>query len=255
MFGKLFIAGRTVILPILSFGNKVIRWLAKQTHRAQFLVQWGGTPTPEWFDHFLDLYYQWGQPAGNAFWLERGVFSLLAIQKNANVLELCCGDGFNSKYFYSYRVAHILSCDFDPTAIAHAKRCNRTERNEFLLADIRTEMPDGTFDNVIWDAAIEHFTPDEIKAIMENIKKRLTPKGTLSGYTIVERTDGQKSLSQHEYEFKSKEDLMRFLTPWFSHVKVFETVYPSRHNLYFYASDEMVPFEAGWSSMIDKGVS
>jgi hypothetical protein len=59
--------------------------------------------------------------------------------------------------------------------------------------------------------------------------------GILGGYTIVERPNG-KSLSHHEYEFKSKEDLARFFTPHFKHVTVFETIYPERHNLYFWAS-------------------
>jgi hypothetical protein len=77
---------------------------------------------------------------------------------------------------------------------------------------------------------------------MENIKRRLGSGGTLSGYTIVERADGLKSLPHHEYEFKSKEDLARFLTPHFAHVRVFETIYSDRHNLYFWASDGSIPF-------------
>jgi hypothetical protein len=38
-------------------------------------------------------------------------------------------------------------------------------------------MPEGIFDNVIWDAAIEHFTEEEIDGIMKNIKARLKPNG------------------------------------------------------------------------------
>jgi len=100
--------------------------------------------------------------------------------------------------------------------------------------------------NVIWDAAIEHFTPAEINNIMGNIKETLhAKKGILSGYTIVERKEG-KSLEQHEYEFKNMEDLERFLIPYFDNVFVFETIYSDRHNLYFYASDGAIPFVKGW---------
>jgi hypothetical protein len=99
---------------------------------------------------------------------------------------------------------------------------------------------------VVWDAAIEHFTPDEISAIMTNIKQRLTPDGVLSGYTLVERGDGQKHIHQHEYEFKGMADLERFLTPHFKSVRVFETIFPDRHNLYFWASDADVPFDSQW---------
>lgn len=161
-------------------------------------------------------------------------------------MELCCGDGFNSRNFYSLRSEHIVACDFDPKAIATAKRKNKTSNVEYVIADIRSEMPTGKFDNIIWDAAMEHFTTNEIAKIMTDIKCRLAVDGILSGYTVVERSDGKLQLSHHEYEFKSKEDLMGFLNPHFKNVSVFETIYPSRHNLYFWASDKAIPFSSEW---------
>jgi trans-aconitate methyltransferase len=128
----------------------------------------------------------------------------------------------------------VIACDFDPVAIATAKRKNAAANVEYVLADIRTAMPAGEFDNIVWDAAIEHFAPIEIEEILTNIMSRLTKHGILNGYTIVEKPDG-KSLSHHEYEFQSKEDLARFLAPHFKNVTVFETIYPERHNLYFWA--------------------
>jgi cyclopropane fatty-acyl-phospholipid synthase-like methyltransferase len=107
-------------------------------------------------------------------------------------------------------------------------------------------MPIGLFDNVIWDAAIEHFTEIEINEIMKNIKSRLKSNGILTGYTILEQSNGEKSLSHHEREFKSKDDLKSFFEPHFKNIKVFETIYPSRHNLYFYASDGILPFDKDW---------
>lgn len=46
-----------------------------------------------------------------------------------------------------------------------------------------------------------------------------------------------------------KEDLLKILAPYFANVKVFETIYPGRHNLYFYASDGIVPFDEKWQSV------
>ena len=83
----------------------------------------------------------------------------------------------------------------------------------------------------------------------------MVPGGVLSGYTIVERGDGVKSLSHHEYEFKSKEDLRRFLAPHFARVTVFETKHPGRHNLYFWASDGVLPFQAEWPQMCGQGAA
>lgn len=223
------------------------RW-ASAAHKRLLMAQWRLKPAPEWFDHSIDLYYQWPHTQ-NSLWLERGVFGSLAL-KGGDLLELSCGDGFNAKHFYAHRSRKVVACDFDPTAIRAAKNKNSAKNVEFLLADIRQQMPDGTFDNVVWDAAIEHFTPAEIESIMREIKRRLSADGILSGYTIVEKEDGHKHIHQHEYEFKDMNDLKRFLTPHFKNVRVFETIYPSRHNLYFWASDAVIPFSEGWGHSV-----
>ncbi|MCX6031986.1 MAG: class I SAM-dependent methyltransferase [Chloroflexi bacterium] len=223
------------------------RWVSS-AHRRLMAIQWSLPSQPEFFDHQIDLFYWW-LATRNSLWLERGVFGSLALRGGC-VLELACGDGFNARNFYSLRSERVVACDFDPKAIKTAEGKNSASNIEFLLADIRTEMPEGRFENIIWDAAIEHFTPDEIAKIMDNIQSRLTDDGILCGYTIVEKPDGTKSLSHHEYEFKSKEDLLRFISPYFKNVTVFETEYPVRHNLYFWASDGILPFGPGWSEAV-----
>ena len=233
---------------LFSFEARITEWWAAGAHRRLYLAQWGIHPLPEFFDHKIGLYWSWKSQCA-PHWLERGVFSLLAMSPGCKALELCCGDGFNAHYFYRARVGSMLSVDFDPKAIAHAKRHFQAANITYQLADIRTQMPQGVFDNIVWDAAIEHFTELEIADLMANIKKRLTSTGILSGFTIVERLDGKKSLSHHEYEFKSKEDLARFFRPYFRNVKVFETIYPDRHNLYFWASDGIVPFMEEWQAL------
>jgi SAM-dependent methyltransferase len=219
------------------------KWVAA-AHRRLMLAQWALPPQPEHFDHHIDLYYQW-LANRNPLWLERGVFGGLAL-KGGDTLELACGDGFNARNFYSLRSRRVIACDFDPSAIATARAKNTAANVEFRLADIRTGMPDGRFSNIVWDAAIEHFTPEEISAIMAAIKARLGGDGILSGHTIVEKPDGTKSLSHHEYEFKDMADLRGFFTAHFANVTVFETIYPDRHNLYFWASDGTLPFAPGW---------
>lgn len=255
---------KPVLEKIFAFEARLAEKWSKAAHRRLYFAQWNLPPTPEHFDHHIDMNYQW--PAtGNALWLERGVYGLLAIKRGGSVLELACGDGFNARFFYSYVVKNVVACDFDPSAIRTARTKNHAHNINFVLADIRTDMPEGRFDNVVWDAAIEHFTTDEIRKIMTDIKRRLTPTGVLSGYTLISRNDGQKHLQQHEYEFKDKEDLMSFFRPHFRNVTVFETVYPEkrnsrnevicpeRHNLYFWASDGIVPFHAGWKDFITQG--
>lgn len=220
------------------------RWCAS-AYRRLCLAQWGLLPLPEFFEHKIGVFWSWTASRRPHF-VERGAFNLLVMNQGCRVLELCCGDGFNAHHFYSIRAASVLSVDFDPKAINYARRNFKAPNVSYEIADIRTQMPAGTFDNVIWDTAIEHFTESEIAAIMANIKRRLTSDGVLSGHTIVEQPDGKKMLVHHEYEFKSKEDLARFFTPHFKNVRVFETIYPERHNLYFWASDADLPFAPGW---------
>ncbi len=218
--------------------NAAAKWVSA-AHRRLMDAQWGIQPTPEHFDHTIDLFYKW-RATRNSFWLERGVFGGIAL-KGGRVLELACGDGFNARNFYSLRSTDVIACDFDPSAISTAESKNSAPNVRYMLADIRTDMPEGKFENVVWDAAIEHFTIEETADILRNIKTRLTADGILSGYTLVERSTG-KGIPQHEYEFHDADDLRRTLTPHFKNVKVFETVFPDRHNLYFWASDGSVPF-------------
>jgi hypothetical protein len=44
---------------IIKLTNVILRKLASQGHRIQMALEWGITPHPEWFDHFIDQYYWW----------------------------------------------------------------------------------------------------------------------------------------------------------------------------------------------------
>jgi len=229
-------------VAVITRVNAVLRRITGISHRVQLLLQWAVTPNPEWFDHFIDQHDQWYRTRIPFPW-ERGIFNLLAIEPGASVLELCCGDGFNAHHFYSIRAGRVQSVDFDPSAIAHAKRHFRAPNVAYAVSDIRKSLPSGPFDNVIWDAAIEHFTETEIADLLAQIRCRLKSGGTLSGYTLIE-TD-HKAHHDHEYEFKSREDLARMLRPHFANVFVLQTTYPTRSNLYFFASDGPLPFDEG----------
>ncbi len=230
---------RNLLISLVKALNSIVRKVSAFTHFVQFGLQWGLHPRPEWFDHYLDQHWQFSAK-NNGLWVERGVFSRMVLKPNGKILEICCGDGFNARHFYSSKVATIIAIDFDRDAIPHAKRYNSTPNITYLQQDIRDGLPSGPFDNIVWDAAIEHFTEAEIDKLLRSIVERLGPDGILSGYTLTEAADGRKSNDLHEYEFKDKEDLRRFFTPHFKFVKVWETIYPTRHNLYFAASQKPI---------------
>lgn len=244
MRGLLRVVRDNGALALVKFFNRCLRSLTALGHRIQMRMEWAILPNPEWFDHFIDQHDQWYRSRIPFPW-ERGIFNLLAIRPGAKVLELCCGDGFNAHHFYSIRAGSVISLDFDPKAIAHAQKNFRAPNVTYRVADIRKDLPAGPFDNILWDAAIEHFTEEEIAAIIGGIRERLAVRGMLSGYTIIEEDHG-KAHHEHEYEFKSRQDLMRVLQPHFKNVLVWQTDYPTRKNLYFFASDGVLPFDAQW---------
>ena len=227
--------------PVIKIINRCIRKVAGFTHFIQYVIEWGSKPVPGWFDHNISLYYSWHRTRDCHSW-ERGIFSLLAIQESANVLELCCGGGFNSYYFYSIRAGRVTALDFDAEAIGSARKNYKAKNLRYLIADVRNEIPGEVFDNIVLDASLEYFTETEITDLMKTIKSRLAPSGIVSGYSIVQQVMG----ADWKLIFREKDALLRFLQPHFANVRIFETKYPSRHNLYFFAGDGELPFDTTW---------
>jgi SAM-dependent methyltransferase len=226
--------------------NRLIRKLSLQSHRLQRYIEWI-IDNPEYFDHQMDINYQW-HASRFSYPMERGVFSSFALMGvngkiKGKTLDLCSGDGFYSYYFYSARSVSTLGIDFDEQAIRWSRKNYQASGLMYQLGDIRFDIPSEKFDNIVWDAAIEHFTESEINSLMLKIKSSLVLGGILSGYTITKKNHNSKHLHQHEYEFHDKADLARFLKPHFKNVQIFETYYSDRTNLYFYATDGLLPFD------------
>ena len=229
---------KRLLVSVLKGINWFMRLLVGWTHFAQFAVQWGIKPRPEWFDHFLDQYWQWAQRTtacgssaacfpGSSSKRIRGCSRSAAATVSIRGTSIRPEPGPSSRSI-STRMQFRTPGDTIPRRTLPSKQ------------DIRAGLPEGPFDNIVWDAAIEHFTEKEIDTIMGAIVERLGADGILSGYTLTEDKTGKKSNALHEYEFKDKEDLRRFFTPHFKFVRVWETIYPTRHNLYFVASQTPV---------------
>lgn len=160
-------------LSVVRQLNASLRRLTAFFHRLQFALEWEAGSIPNWFDHSLDLYWHWPR-TGNSLGIERGVFSLLAIRPNARVLELCCGDGFYTNFFFSARAGNVLAVDIDPLVIKIARRNYARKNIEFRVVDIIKNMPEGTYDNIVWDSALEYFDVNELGILMRKISQRLT---------------------------------------------------------------------------------
>jgi len=224
------------------------RELSLVSHALKSAYDWGTVPVPEFQDQFINQFYNLPENR-RTFWLEGAVFCGLGIDPGTRILELCCGMGWYTNYFYSPFASEIVAVDFDPRAIEMAQRFHQRPNIKYEVMDIREKLPSGQFGSVIWDAAIEHFTVEEIDGIMRKIRSAMMPGARLVGYTVAEAADAPQ-LPTHETHFGGMAHLGGLLKQYFKDVRVFErlhpTISPPRHNLFFYASDGSLPFDPEW---------
>jgi ubiquinone/menaquinone biosynthesis C-methylase UbiE len=233
----------SLIVPAVRALNAALRALTSATHHLQYKVEGFLRPSAEWFDHEIDVQWQWAARQSSMF-LERGVLNTLAMPPEGEVLELCCGDGFNAHRFYSGRAGHVLAVDNSEQALRHARRLHRRPNVSYSRCDISRGLPEGSFDNVIWDSAIHHFSETEVRTILGFVHGALRPGGVLSGYTIIEPG---ADYAYARIAFSKPEDLAELLAHEFPYVAVLQTPDALRQNLYFFASDtsDSLPFGPG----------
>ncbi|MFA5125912.1 MAG: class I SAM-dependent methyltransferase [archaeon] len=227
MFGKnirkIVGANRFWILPLLEGASFLTFKLNYFAHKLMYFVEWC-PPEPTFVDRYSNLSYTWIKTR-NPMWVERGVFNNLLIKKNGKVLDLACGDGFNTRNFYSLKAKEILAVDIDVGAISKAISKNSLNNITYKIMDLKKDFPHEKFDNIIMDAVLQHFSPKEIKMLFNKIKLALNTKGIFSGNAIA------------EVDCKDKKELESYLKTFFKHITIYETFYPDRHNLYFVASN------------------
>lgn len=239
---------KNILLVICRSITNTLKKLTSFAYRLLFWVEWS-IDEPEYFEHEIDYYYL-AEHRNSPHWLERGVYNMLALNmfESPRVIELCCGDGFNSYYFYSALAEHIYACDYCKSAIKQAKKKYRRYNVQYDVCDITSEFHEKinanarNVTNVIWDTAILYFSHEEVNAILKKVKGILAQnQGVLSGHTVVDELMDE-NFYQHKIRITSKEELRDILKPHFRNVYVWETIYKERHNLYFFASEGDIPF-------------
>jgi SAM-dependent methyltransferase len=222
--------------------NRFLRRLTAWMHGLEFRMRWqSGREAPEWFDHNLDVQFLWPS-TGNTIALERGAFGHFAVRHGDRVMDICSGDGFYCRHFWSPRASEVVGVDRDRAALAHARRNNSAPNVTFLERDLLVdELPEGPFDAVTWNAGIEHFEEDEILQVLRKAKRSLNPGGILAGTTDIH---GEGGYVWHKREFRDADDLAQLLAQEFAHVTVETSEHPNRKELLFYASDDpaRIPF-------------
>lgn len=112
-----------LLLSVLRFIANILQQNLSFIYKKIFSFEWSYF-SPEFFDHKIDIFYQWPK-LQDPYPLKRGVLSNFWIEKftDAKVMELCCGDGFNTYSFYCPKnVKSVIACDYLQSSIDFAKK-------------------------------------------------------------------------------------------------------------------------------------
>lgn len=226
-----------ILLLIASITSSVNAYIYKLLLRYEI--------TPDYFDHDIDLFYQW-KKVQSPHWIEKAAFNGLAIQKMKTivpkgmvaVLDMCCADGFNTVYMYSDVADHVLGIDVNKHAIKKAQSRKSAFGNvKFACVDITECIPDSingvAITNIIWDGSIQYFSDITRENILSRTSEVLEQsKGILSGScSLNEKTDTMDIM------LNNCGDVQGMLTKYYKYVKVVETSHPTRKTCYFWASN------------------
>lgn len=229
----------TILLLFIDCGAEISRKITSWFYKCQYKLKWTYL-NPLFFDHQIDLNYKWSSTQ-SPMWLKRGVLSNIQIQKfqNAKVLELGCGDGFNTFHFYCDKnVTSVLACDSCSKAIKFAKNHYKDSRIQFIEADIKEVLTerDDDYSNIICDAVINFFTLDEIRILLEQISRKLSVRnGVFSG--TAQRSDGNLWV-HYATNFGSVEEFRDLLKEYFDVVEIYVEKDDGEECMYFAANNE-----------------
>lgn len=130
----------------------------------------------------------WNKDHAFDSWWKTGVEAFVdMLPKGASVLDVGCGSGMKVKYL-SEKGFRAVGTDLSGKMIEIAKR--DVPERDFYVADMHdlSAVP-GEYDALFLQASLLHIPKTEIDAVMEELKKKLTPNGLL--YIAVKgRTEG-----------------------------------------------------------------
>ncbi len=223
---------------------QVSRVLAYNAHNLILLCDFQIPPATLYTDHYVNQFFLMSA-LKRTWWVEGPAFCGLAIEPGCRILELGCGTGYYTDVFFSPFATEIVAIDIDPRAIETARRMHQAKNIRYEVMDFRKTMPDGPFDVVVWTPTIFAYTPDEVHTLMQRLREVMAKDARLCGFTCIEAVHGGPDVLWHDMK-----SLAERLKRYFKNVRAFErvhpTVQPPRHELYFFASEGPLPFDAEW---------
>lgn len=198
-----------------------------------FFKDWGLriNGLPAYYDHRLNLYKWIYNPEEWAF-TARGVYARERMFRGCKVLDLCCGDGSYSYFYFSDIAGSIDAVDKDTAAIKHAaKHYCRSNITYHKLDVTKDKLPSSDYDFIVWNAAICYFDIIDIQAVLKKIAYAGNPVMSFYGMTPL-----ATGYVDHRTEFKDISELKGLLMQYFTYVHIWSIDEITVKNVYFYAS-------------------
>ena len=204
--------------------EQLLVWLLRRHYESSFRRLWQLIPIrPHFTHHRLTWFlFGFGPRAMHPFQLVRAFYTAEALQPEDVVLDIGCGDGFITNHFLSAQCAEVDAIDIDPAAIRQAKRHNTKPNIAYYLRDaVKEPFPRKTYDVIVWNGAIGHFTTPDARTILQKIATTLSPNGIFAGSESLGREG-----SDHLQLFETTNDLTELFRPHFAQVWTKALRYP-----------------------------
>jgi 2-polyprenyl-3-methyl-5-hydroxy-6-metoxy-1,4-benzoquinol methylase len=204
--------------------EKFAKGLLSHYYRSVFRRQWAWQVygEPHFSIHSGSLFNLLDGELGKGIYaFTRAFLSAEIVGDGDNVLDVGCGDGGLTKRFYAPRAAHVDAIDIEPSAIDYAVKHNSASNVSYRrLNAVAESFPKPTYDVIILDGAIGHFTREGSAAVLQKISSALAPRGVFCGSESI----GLEN-QDHLQIFSTLDDLRSLLQEQFKHVRLKQQKY------------------------------
>ena len=165
-----------------------------------------------YYDHEISL-YNWRYKPSQCEFMDGMSLARMLINKGENILDLCCGNGFNSYLFFSDIASSVDAIDYSSKAINYAISNYHSDSINFICGDIlKYSFKQFHYDLVVWSSAIAYFSPENRRKVFSIIHYVLKKNSLLYVKTPLENFNCTAGSTQKEsiyhivdrYQFESE---------------------------------------------------
>ena len=198
--------------------EKTLIWLLRRNYESQFRRLWQLNKTKPHFSYHRLAWFLFGfgrdRNEMHPYHWFRAFCVAELLKPNDVVLDIGCGDGFFTKHFLAPQCAQIDAIDIDPSAIRIATKSNQRGNIHYHLVDaVQEPFPRPTYDVIVWNGALGHFSASAAEIVLGKIRAALAPDGLFVGSESLGR-EGH----DHLQLFESAADLGALLHRQFAEV-------------------------------------